>query len=79
LECQPPGLTVKRRLHPDHRASDRTDAPDDEGVRANPLPCARATYEAEQTHQLYPRCYADAELRQQAGTITAIPVFRVVH
>jgi len=40
---------------------------------------ARATIEAEQTNQLYPRCYADALLRQQAGTITAIPVFRVVH
>jgi hypothetical protein len=49
----------------------------DPEVRANPLPCARAKYEAEQTHQLYPRCYADAELRRRAGTITAIPVFPV--
>jgi hypothetical protein len=55
----------------------QTDPFMDPAVRANPLPCARATVEAEQTHQLYPRCYADALLRQQAATVRAIPVIPV--
>jgi hypothetical protein len=49
----------------------------DPAVRANPLPCARAMYESQQTNQLYPRCYADMLLREQAGTVRAIPVLPI--
>jgi hypothetical protein len=49
----------------------------DPAVRADPLPCARAMYEADHSDQPYPRCYADMLMREQAHTVMAIPVLPI--
>jgi hypothetical protein len=49
----------------------------DPAVRADPLPCARAMYEAEHSDQPYPRCYADMLMREQAHTVMVIPVLPI--
>jgi hypothetical protein len=46
----------------------------DPAVRADPYPCARATYHAQQTHTPLPRCYYEAVGRTNAATV-AVPVF----
>ena|SRR5215467_13290392 len=49
----------------------------DPAVRANPWPCARAVVAAGGLLGLgpMPPCYADALLRQNAATVTGVPVF----
>jgi len=49
----------------------------DPAVRADPWPCARAIVAAGGLLGLGPKppCYAEAILRQQAATVTAVPVF----
>jgi hypothetical protein len=46
-------------------------------VRADPWPCARAVVAAGGIFGLGPKppCYAEALVRQQAATVTAVPVF----
>ena len=49
----------------------------DAAVRANPWPCARAIIAAGGLLAPGPQppCYAEAIVRQRAGTVTAVPVF----
>jgi hypothetical protein len=47
----------------------------DPAVHANPWPCARAVAAAEHAGDILPPCLADALRREQAATVTAVPVF----